>query len=171
MENNKIALAGGMQMTAATRFVLRGKEPVPCENMADWQAFMEDIAGRTVAQDMIGKFHITTTFEGLNLGSSTEPQFFLTVVAESEDPPFLSKTWEREETTHRAMMRCAEGLSNLTPEKITAGHRFIDCGVQSDRLWFVMESEETAITALPEAISTWHREGRTVVFTPPTPEQ
>jgi len=130
---------------------------------------MDDIEGRTVAQDVVGKFHITTTFEGINLASATEPRFFLTVVAESEDPPFLSETWERAETTHQAVMRCAKGLSNLTPEKIAAGHRFVSCGVQPDRLWFVMESEESAIAALPESATNWHREGHTIVFTPPAP--
>jgi len=158
-------------MTEPTRFVLNGQEPVPCDSLEDWQRFMDDIAGRTVAQDVVGKFHITTTFEGANLGSSTEPKFFLTVVAGSEDPPFLSETWERAETTHQAVMRCAKGLSNLTPEKIAAGHRFVGCGVQSDRLWFVMESEESAIAALPESATNWHREGHTIVFTPPVRNQ
>ncbi|NEQ48239.1 MAG: hypothetical protein F6K00_33775 [Leptolyngbya sp. SIOISBB] len=154
-------------MTEPTRFVLDGKEPVPCENMADWQAFMDDIDERTVAQDVVGKFHITTTFEGINLSNSPEPRFFLTVVAESEDPPFLSETWEQAESKHRAVMRCAEGLSDLTPEKIANGHRFIDYGVEAKRLWFVMESEETAIATLPEPVTNWHREGSTIVFTPP----
>lgn len=158
-------------MIELTRFILDGKEPVPCDSLGDWQRFIDDIAGRTVAQDVVGKFHILTTFEGVNLGSAAEPRFFLTVVAESEDPPFLSETWERAESTHRAVMRCAEGLSSLTPEKIANGHRFVGCGVQSDRLWFVMESEESAIAALPESATNWHREGCTIVFTPPVIHQ
>ena len=158
-------------MAEGAQFILDGKEPVSCNNLTDWQTFMDDVAGRTVAQDVVGKFHILTTFEGVNLGTSTEPKFFLTVVAESEDPPFLSETWEQAELKHRAMMQCAEGLSSLTPEKIANGHRFVGYGVLPDRLWFVMESEETAIAALPEPATNWHREGHTIVFTPPVTDQ
>lgn len=160
-------------MTEGPRFILNGKEPVPCDNIADWQAFMDDIEGRTVAQDVVGKFHISTTFEGTNLGTSTKRRFFLTVVAEREDSSYLSETWEQAESKHRAVMRCADGLSNLTSEKIANGHRFVGYGVQSDKLWFVMESEETAIAALPQEMPNWHwhREGRTIVLNLPVTEQ
>ncbi|NEQ48245.1 MAG: hypothetical protein F6K00_33810 [Leptolyngbya sp. SIOISBB] len=134
---------------------------------------MDDIAGRTVARDVVGNFEILTTFLGHNRGDAESPQFFETVALDvkNQNPPFYAATWEKAESKHRAVMRCAEGLSNLTPEKIANGYRAVSYGVEPDRLWFVMESEETAIAALSEPVTNWHREGRTIVFTPPVSHQ
>lgn len=161
-----------MVMTERTRFILDGKEPVPCENIADWQAFMDDIAGRTVAQDVVGEFQVVTTFAGVNLGETESPQFFETAVVDNGDPPFLSETWEEAESEHRAVVGSVTRLSQITEEDIANGHRFVSCGVLPDRLWFMMESEETAIATLPQPVTNWHREGRKVIFNPSVnPEQ
>jgi hypothetical protein len=120
-----------------------------------------------VAQDVVGDFQVVTTFAGLNLGEAESPQFFETAVVDNGDPPFLSETWEQAESKHRKVAQAVERLNNITEEDIANGYRFVDCGVQSDRLWFVMESEETAISALSEENPNWHREGRIIVFTPP----
>lgn len=157
-------------MTAGTRFVLNRKEPVPCDDLAKWQAFMDDIAGRTVAKDVVGEFEVLTTFAGVNLGKGELPLFFETAVVDDGNPPFLSETWEQAESKHKKVVQAVNRLNQITPEDIANGHRFVSCGVLPDRLWFVMESEATAISARPEAMPNWHREGRTLVFAPPVTE-
>jgi hypothetical protein len=152
-------------MTEPTRFILDGKEPVPCDSFEDWQRFMDDVAGRTVAQDVVGDFRVITTFAGLNLGEAESPRFFETAVVDNGDPPFLSETWEQAESKHRKVAQAVERLNNITEEDIANGYRFVDCEILADdEVRFLMESEETAIAALPEPVTNWHREGRTLVF-------
>ncbi|NEQ48242.1 MAG: hypothetical protein F6K00_33790 [Leptolyngbya sp. SIOISBB] len=148
---------------------MNGKEPVPCDDSEIWQAFIDDIAGRTVARDIVGNFEILTTFLGHNRGDTESPQFFETVALDpdNQNPPFYSDTWEASELMHRKVVDSLIRLNAITEEDIANGHRFVGYGVQSDRLWFVMESEETAIAALSEETPNWHREGNTIVFTPP----
>ena len=152
-------------MTEETRFILDGKEPVPCENVAAWQAFMDDLAGRTVAQDVVGDFQVVTTFAGVNLGETESPQFFETAVVDNGDPPFLSETWEQAESKHQKVVQAVKRLNQITEEDIANGHRFVDCEVlPDDEVRFLMESEETAIAALSPQVTNWHRKGRTIIF-------
>lgn len=159
-------------MLEATCYTLKGKEPVPCNDIAVWQRFMDDIAGRTLGSDQAGKFGILTTFVGVNLGSEIMPKFFRTVISgdNGDNDPWLRETWEQAEVTHRTVVKAATSMTEFS-KKLEAGnvsgYRAVECSIlPDDELKFVMESEEAAIQMVPLASKNWSRDGRVLVFHP-----
>ena len=159
-------------MLEATCYILKGKEPVPCDDIVVWQKFMDDAPARTLGSDRVGKCEILTTFVGVNLGSEIMPKFFRTIVIgdNGDNDPWLTETWEQAEVKHRTVIRASISLEESS-KKLEAGnvsgYRAVECSIlPDDELKFVMESEEAAIQLLPPASKNWSRDGRTLVFHP-----
>lgn len=47
------------------RFVLKAGNPVPCASEAEWFAFVEDFASRTLAVTFVGDVKVATFFNGI----------------------------------------------------------------------------------------------------------
>lgn len=155
-------------MPEATCYILDGKKPLPCDDMAIWQKFMDDVPGCTVAFDAVGKFQVSTTFIGINIGDSELPKFFKTVVtgADGYNPPRCCVTWEEAEKNHKGMVK-AVTLANEFHEKgdaHTSSFKCVDVEVVPGELRFLLESEEKAISALPKNGNRWIRRGKVIIF-------
>ena len=157
------------ETTPAPRYTLDGKTPVPCDDVAAWQAFMDDEANTQVAFDKVGRFTVTTIFVGANIGTSEKPRFFTTKFdngTDDTDPPIKSETWERATAKHKAAVGAAHRFTEREQSgEQPTGQRFTDVQVVADGvIRFVMESEEGAIAVIPENSKNWSREGNVLVF-------
>lgn len=163
-------------MPETTCYILDGKKPVPCHDIDVWQKFMDDIPGRTVAFDIVGtpqvKTEIRTTFMGVNIGTATAPKFFkMTIVGGNEgDPPIWTESWERAEAKHKGMVKAASGFYKWVMDggNADSGFRCIHSEVGDNEIRFWLESEESAIEALPKNSVYWSREGNVLIFRAPS---
>jgi hypothetical protein len=48
------------------RYILKGKIPVPCEDLLTWGRWLEDSQQRVVKQEDVGPFWVSTVFLGLD---------------------------------------------------------------------------------------------------------
>lgn len=156
-------------MPEATCYILDGKQPVACNDMSTWLAFMNNQSKRTVAFDRVGTFEILTTFMGANIGTSESPKFFkMTIVGSNEgDPPICSGSWNRAEAKHKAAVRAASSLTRIAESGgVSSGpsFKFVGCEVLPNEVRFLLESEAVAIEATSKKIKNWFREGRTLIF-------
>lgn len=159
-------------MLEVTGYILKGKAPVPCDDIVVWQQFMDDVAGRTLGSDQAGKFGILTTFVGVNLGSEIMPKFFRTVISgdNGDNDPWLTETWEEAIVTHRTVVRASISLTQASKEQVlgeVSGYKVVSSSIlPDDELSFVLETEESAIKMIPTPSQNWSREGKTVIFHP-----
>ena len=156
-------------MIEATCYILKDKEPVRCDDINVWRAFMDDESKRTVAFDQVGRFEILTTFIGANIGTLEAPKFFkMTMVGMNVgDPPICSRSWKRAVAKHRATVKSAMYFAKrdaTARETSTNGFRFVGYEVLTDELRFSLESEEAAIKAHSSNSPYWFREGKVLIF-------
>ena len=158
-------------MPEAVCYILKGKEPVRCDDINVWQAFMDDASACTVAFDKIGRFEILTTFIGVNIGTPESPKFFkMTMIGMNVgDPPICSGSWKRAIDRHQATVRSATYFlerETTARENSSNGFRFVGYEVLPSELRFSLESEEAAIKAHSSNSPYWFREGRVLIFRP-----
>lgn len=164
-------------MLEATCYILKGKRPVPCDDIEIWQKFMDDVPARTLSSDQVGKCKIHTTFVGANLGSEIMPKFFRTMIIgdNGDNDPWLTETWEQAEVKHRTVVRASvllEESSRKHKAGKVSGYKVVECSIlPDDELKFVMESEEAAIQLLPPGSENWSRDGRILIFHPSRKKQ
>lgn len=92
-------------MSLARLFILRGREPHPCDDLPVWGKFMDNIAGRQVAQGHVAGYAVSTVFLGIDLGTDpARPLVFETVVFDDRG--------ERIETSARLASTNAEALQH-----------------------------------------------------------
>ena len=155
-------------MPGTTCYILDGKQPVPCNDMALWQSFMDNESSRTVAFDKIGRFEILTTFIGINIGTPESPKFFkMTMVGMNVgDPPICSESWERSLAKHKATVKSAIYFLKkpTTSSEAPNQFRFVGHEVLPNELRFSLESEAAAIKAHSSNSPYWFREGNVLIF-------
>jgi hypothetical protein len=68
-------------MDKPRRFILNGKEPVPCDDLMEWARWF-GTADRHVAKTRVGQFWVSTVFLGLDhrFGNAGPPLLFETMV-------------------------------------------------------------------------------------------
>ena len=151
------------------RYILANKIPIPCQDEAEWRAFMQDENNVLVAQDAVGQFRVMTVFLGFNYGNVEKPKFFQTTCfgTDSQGKPRYSGTWQRACLEHRGKIACAQGLTKFNADRaagINRSFKFIDCTFAPGEIRFLLESEEDAIKMIPTNRKHWERRGRVVVF-------
>lgn len=151
------------------RYVLRDGHPIICSNLAQWRRFIEDRSNAVLAQDKVGQYQIVTVFLGFNYGTVDQPQFFQTNFFGGSDrsKPRYTGLLTRALAMHRAKVSCAKGLTRFATERATGIDRSfqaLDCRVVPGEFQFVLESEESAITALPKDKRRWQRRGNILIF-------
>lgn len=89
----------------ARKYILKGKKPVPCDNVLKWGRWFET-AKRKVALTKQGRVSVSTVFLGLNHNfGAGKPLLFETMVFGSpcdQDQERYS-TWEEAEAGHARM--------------------------------------------------------------------
>lgn len=89
------------------KYILKGHEPVPCDDTIQWGLWMES-ADRHVAQATIGDVQVSTVFLGLDhsFERDAEPLVFETMIFGGEHDGYMDRysTWlEAEEGHQRAL--------------------------------------------------------------------
>ncbi|MDV3348185.1 hypothetical protein D0962_35180 [Leptolyngbyaceae cyanobacterium CCMR0082] len=152
------------------RYILKERQPVICEDKAEWREFMRKPKNILVAQDSVGsKFEVLTVFLGFNNGSAEKPFFFQTTIfGVDEHSHGDAATWEKASGNHYALLQSAAGLAEYM-DNVELGveqntFTAIDIQVLDNELHFILESEEAAKKALSENGKHWERLGKTLVF-------
>jgi len=101
----------------AWKYILDGRIPVPCEDLLAWAEWFEHSdAERTVRQEEVGPYWVSTVFLGLdhNYGRGP-PRLFETMVFKREGDPlgvdldtYREATWELALERHRLVVRDLE---------------------------------------------------------------
>jgi len=90
-----------------TKYVLNGKEVVPCSDLIEWAKWIES-ADREVARDDIGDVRISTVFLGLDHSfGEGPPLLFETMVFGGPQDQKMDRysTWEEAEEGHKKMLK------------------------------------------------------------------
>jgi len=85
-----------------SRFILKNKEAIPCEDLLEWGQAMEDM-NRVVKQEDIGDVRISTVFLGLDQGFGIgEPLLFETMIFGGQHHNYQDRcsTWEQAKEMH-----------------------------------------------------------------------
>ena len=86
------------------KYILEGKTPKLCSNLFEWgQWFENNLQGRRVARDIIGKTKVSTVFLGLDHSfGGGPPVLFETMIfgGEHDEDMWRYNTWEQAETGH-----------------------------------------------------------------------
>ena len=86
------------------KYILDGKEPVPCGDLLEWGRWLET-ADRHVAQDRIGPYRVSTVFLGLDHSFGCGPPLlFETMIFgpgfDRDEYQERCATWEEAEEMH-----------------------------------------------------------------------
>ena len=93
------------------KYILEGREPVPCEDLFKWGAWFES-AKRHVADDTIGDVRVSTVFLALDHSfREGRPQLFETMVFGGPLDGLCERyaTWDEAEQGHRAVLAQIKG--------------------------------------------------------------
>lgn len=87
------------------RYILKGKETIPCEDLLEWAEWLKK-ADRKVAKDIIGESKISTIFLGLDYSFDEKPLLFETLVfgGKLSDEMDRYSTWDEAVSGHNAMV-------------------------------------------------------------------
>lgn len=103
-------------------YTLDGHTPVPCD-LLTWGRMFEDAEGRTVAQDSIGEFRVSTVFLGMNHSfGDGPPLLFETMIfgGRYDDDEYQTRctTWEEAEEMHKvACAACSQSTAPTPPSE------------------------------------------------------
>jgi hypothetical protein len=90
------------------KYILDGKQPIPCGDVLAWGRWFEAVSNRRVAEDKIGDVRVSTVFLGLDHSFSEDrgPILFETMVFGGEMDGYCERcgTWEQAEEGHRQMV-------------------------------------------------------------------
>ena len=95
-----------------TQYILRGKTPVPCDDLIEWARWM-DTRENIVKQTKIGTMFVSTVFLGLdhNFSGKGPPILFETMTfCDDEIDCQRCSTWEQAEEQHHYAVKHAEAL-------------------------------------------------------------
>lgn len=100
------------------RYILRGHEPVPCEDLTEWAHWYEVNEKRRVALDKVGKSQISTVFLGLdhNYRRKGAPVLFETMVFGGDLDGEMVRycTWDEAEAGHKRMVERVKTETTMT---------------------------------------------------------
>lgn len=93
------------------KYILNGKETVPCNNLTDWAEWMEN-HDRTVGKTMVKDILISTVFIGLNHNflNPANPLLFETMIFGGKHDPDCRRysTWEEAQEGHKKIVKLVE---------------------------------------------------------------
>ena len=85
-------------------YILKGHEPVPCEDILEWGKWFET-GDRTVAKSRVKKMKVSTVFLDHNFGGG-QPILFETMIFGGKHDMFQRRyhTWQEAEDGHREIV-------------------------------------------------------------------
>ena len=94
-----------------TQYILRGKTPVPCDDLMEWARWM-DTRESIVKQTKVGTMFVSTVFLGLDHSLDGDPPILFETMTFCDDSIACQRcsTWEQAEERHRRAVEQAEAL-------------------------------------------------------------
>lgn len=126
-------------MMRSGRYILVGKEPVPCEDLLEWARWYET-ADRRVQQDYVGAIFVSTVFLGLDhsfaFDRNAPPILFETMVFGGvyDGDMYRYSTWEQAELGHALVL--ADVQEAFAQRALKA------CECEEGRTWLVKRGEQ-----------------------------
>lgn len=92
------------------KYILEGKEPRPCHDLAEWAQWMEK-GNRIVKQDQLGEVRVSTVFLGMDHSwSGTTPILFETMIFGGDHDEYQERyaTWAEAEEGHKRALEMVQ---------------------------------------------------------------
>lgn len=90
------------------KYILKDKKVVECKDLMKWARWFQNIDGRRVAQDMVGKVSVSTVFLGLDHSfGEGKPLLFETMIFGGKHDDYQTRysTWEEAEKGHEEALK------------------------------------------------------------------
>lgn len=132
------------------RYILRDRQPIPCNDETAYRAFTNNARNMLVANDSIGQFTIVTAFLGWNAGTEDEPLFFRSDIYGVDDyTPRYAADWDGAIENQQHFVGVAEAfIASQRGEGIQFKPAFVD--LCPEGIVFTMETEAEARQAYLE---------------------